>query len=108
MHYITLKTLVPPHLSSSAAPADVATIGGDVVCAGDMAIEPEFIAVQPDDADDDGWETEEEDEDEEDGDEVENPKPFNDDEMWENLGEWARFLFRDDMKRSPFFSSNFI
>ena len=58
-----------------------------------MAIEPEFIAVQPDDAVDDGWETEEEDEDEVDDDEVENQMPFNDHEVWENLGEW------DDMKK---------
>ena len=55
--------------------------GGDAVCAGDMAIEPEFIAVQPDDAVDDGWETEEEHEDEVDDDEVENQMPFNDHEV---------------------------
>ena len=63
-----------------------------------MAIEPEFIAVQPDDAVDDGWETEE-DEDEVDDDVVENHMPFNDHEVWENLGEWAGSLFRDDMKK---------
>ena len=63
-----------------------------------MAIEPEFIAVQPDDADDNGWETEE-DKDEEDDDKVENPMPFNNDKVWENLAEWARSLVRDDMKK---------
>ena len=47
------------------------TIDGDAVRADNMAIQPEFIAVQPGDVDDDGWETEE-DEDADD-DEVENP-----------------------------------
>ena len=84
------------------------------------AFEPEAIAVQPDDADDDGWVTDEEgdekdederDEDERDGGEDGEEKdddvddkvakvPFTGDEVWGSLGEWARSLCRDDLRKT--------
>ena len=59
------------------------------------------MAVSPDDAEDDGWVTDEEDEEEDEDDEDETDEiPFNDDQVWESLGEWAHSLFRDDMRKT--------
>ena len=72
---------------SPAIPANVAAIEDFPDVADNSAIEPVKMAVSPDDAEDDGWVTDEEDKEEHEDDEDEtNEIPFNDDQVWECLG----------------------